>query len=498
MIANVAIDSSVHARPLGVSKLRGRSLRLSASLSVRLVTMAYAVVFGAAGVLDYVGFRSAGYDLGNNVQAIWNTAHGRLLETTAVYGQQFPRLGWHVDPLLVLFAPVWLVWSSPVILLVLQAAVVSAGALPVYWLARKHLRSERAAAFFALAYLLYPATQWNALDPNLGFHPVSLALPLLLYALWWLDEERWVRFGAVALVAAASNEQIPLIVGCFGLWYGVTRRRFVVGAALFGAGLAVTAVDFLYVVPHFSPSGSNPFAYRYAAVGGTTAGILKTVLLHPLRVADVMLTGHKLTYLALLFVPLLGLCLRAPLLLLAAVPPLAINLLSSSHDQSLVSSHYAAAIAAVLFGATIFGAARSTDPVRLSCIVLPAVGLTALLSPFWTALPVARYAVTATPLVQAERHAVRLIPRGVPVSASNILSSHLSDRRRILLFPVIRDAEWIAVDTADTEGASSFRAVVQRLRERGSFATVYESNGVVVMRRIHQSGLAATRAADEA
>jgi uncharacterized membrane protein len=451
------------------------------------VAVTYAVIFGAAGVLDYAGFRSAGYDLGNNVQAIWNTAHGRLLETTAVYGDQFPRLGWHVDPLLVLFAPLWLIWSSPVILLVVQAAVVSAGALPVYWLARKHLGSERAAAFFALAYLLYPATQWNALDPNLGFHPVSLALPLLLYALWWLDEERWVRFGAVALLAAASNEQIPLIVGCFGLWYGVTRRRFVVGAAMFAAGLAITAVDFLYVVPHFTPYGSTPFGDRYAAVGGTTAGILKTLLLHPLKVADVVLTGPKLTYLALLIVPLLGLCFRAPLLLVGAVPPLAINLLSSSHDQSLVSSHYAAAVAAVLFGATIFGAARSANTERLSLTVLAAVGVTAVISPFWTALPVARDVVTAAPLLEAERQAARLIPNGVAVSASNRIGGHLSNRRRILLFPVIRDANWIAVDTADTEGASSFRAVVQRLAKRGRFATVYESNGVVVMRRLNAS-----------
>lgn len=196
-----------------------------------------------------------------------------------------------------------------------------------------------------------------------------------------------------------------------------------------------------------------------------------------------MLTQHKLAYLGLLFIPLLGLCFRAPLLLLAAVPPLAINLLSSSHDQSLVNSHYAASIAAVLFGATIFGAARSADPARLASVVLPAAFLTAVISPFWTALPVARDVVTASPLLQAERHAVGTIPDGVTVSASNKLGGHLSNLRRILLFPVIRDANWIAVDTADTEGASSFRAVVERLRKRRSFAIVSDSHGIVVMRR---------------
>ena len=51
-------------------------------------------------------------------------------------------------------------------------------------------------------------------------------------------------------------------------------------------------------------------------------------------------------------------------------------------------------------------------------------------------------------------------------------------------------AERVAVNTADTEGASPFRPVVDRLRARGSFATVYESNGVVVMRRIHKNGAA--------
>jgi len=370
-----------------------------------------------------------------------------------------------------------------VILLVVQAAAVSAGALPVFWLARKHLHSERAAACFALAYLAYPATQWNALDPNLGFHPVSLALPLLLYALWWLDEERWVLFGIAAVLAAASNEQIALVVGCFGLWYGLTRKRPVVGVGLFAAGLAITAFDFLYVIPHFSLSGTNPFADRYLSLGGTAGAVVKTSMLHPLRAAEVAFTTHKLEYLALLFIPLLGLCFRAPLLLVAALPLLTINLLSSSTDQTTVWSHYAAATTAVLFGATIIGTARTRKPARAAIVVLGAVTVTAVLSPFWTAVPVARDALTGSGLVRAERHAVALVPDGVPVSATNIISAHLSNRRRTMLFPITRRAQWIAVDKADAEGPISLPAEVAKVRRAGAFVTVYESHGVVVMRR---------------
>jgi Predicted membrane protein (DUF2079) len=92
-------------------------------------------------------------------------------------------------------------------------------------------------------------------------------------------------------------------------------------------------------------------------------------------------------------------------------------------------------------------------------------------------------ALADSPLLRAERHAVGLIPDGVPVSASNVLGAHLSVRNRILLFPVIREANWVVVDTADTEWASSFRTALRRLREQGRFVTLYESNGVVVMRR---------------
>ena len=53
----------------------------------------------------------------------------------------------------------------------------------MYWLARKHLRSERAAGHFAFAYLLFPATQFNALTITSGFHAVSMAVPLILFAI---------------------------------------------------------------------------------------------------------------------------------------------------------------------------------------------------------------------------------------------------------------------------------------------------------------------------
>ena len=134
------------------------------------------------------------------VQTVWNTAHGHFLQMTSGDGVQISRLAAHFDPILAAFAPLWWIWPSPEMLLVVQAIAVALGALPVFWLARKHLGSERAGLGFALVYLLYPATEWLTLNE---FHPVALACPFLLFAFWYLDEDRLLPF---AVFAAAGDD----------------------------------------------------------------------------------------------------------------------------------------------------------------------------------------------------------------------------------------------------------------------------------------------------
>ena len=83
------------------------------------------------------------------------------------------RLSGHVDPFLTLLAPLWLVWPSPLALAFAQIAFVSLGALPVFWLGRRHLGSEAAAGLLAIAYLAYP---WTATSAGAAIHPVTFAI----------------------------------------------------------------------------------------------------------------------------------------------------------------------------------------------------------------------------------------------------------------------------------------------------------------------------------
>src|SRR5439155_21805388 len=351
------------ARPPGVAVLSARRLLWAA-------VAAYAAAFATLSVLRDRAFQTGRFDLGNMVQAVWSTAHGHPLRITELGGDQISRLAAHVDPILAVFAPLWWIWPSPDLLLVTQATAIALGAVPVFWLARKHLGSEGAALGFALAYLLLPAVQWLTLNE---FHPVALATPLLLYAFWFLDEDRLLPFALLALLASACKEEIPLVVAGFGIWYGLARRRYAVGAAIAGAGGIWALIAIGVVIPHYNHGASSSFYSRYSEVGGSPKGVLRTAVTHPWTLVEKAFGHRGVHYLIQLGLPLAALWAIAPLALVAALPDLAINLLSATPTQTSIHFHYVAGIVPPLVAASVLGAARLRGRVRPATLAAVAV-----------------------------------------------------------------------------------------------------------------------------
>ena len=451
----------------------------------------YAAGFGVLAALEHRAFETGRFDLGNMVQAIWSTAHGRPLDVTELDGDQINRLGAHVDPLLTAFAPLWWVWPSPTMLVVVQAVAVSLGALPVFWLARKHLGSERQGTLFALAYLLYAPVQWLALDE---FHAVALACPLLLYAVWYLDEGRLAAALPFLGLAALTKEEVPLVIAGLGIWYALARGRRIAGATIAVAGVALSAFFLAVVMPHFRGGDSPAFYDRYDAVGGSPAGIVEKAFTDPLALLQAVTEGRDLTYLLQLAVPLAGLFLAAPLLLVAALPELAANLLSETATQTSIEFHYTAPIAPFLVVGAVFGAARLT---RLAPLVpVAALAGAVALGPLWAG------ELAPDRLSHHDRVAVRavsLVPGGAAVSSTNGLGAHLSARKRIFSFPVVREAEWVLVDLRrasylDRRSAPSTAAIpLAVLLASGDWTSVLEEDGIFVLRRTASTANSTTR-----
>ena len=423
---------------------------------VGAASVAFAGVFGATAVLRHRAFESGRFDLGNMTQAVWSTANGDPLRVTDVHGEQISRLGAHFDPILAALAPLWWLWPSPELLLVVQAVAVAAGALPLYLLARRHV-AARAAAALAVAYLLFPPVQWLTVS---DFHPVALACPLLLAAWYFLDRRRLLPFALFAAAAIATKEHVGLAVAGLGLWYALRYRAWSRGATIAALAGGAALLAALVVVPHFAPTGSSAFESRYDSPA---------------------LDGRDLGYVARLLLSLALLPLAAPLALVAALPELGLNLLSSTVTQTSVRTHYAATIAPALLVAAVFGAAKLGSRAAYAAAAAAAVSTVAL-------GPVGRVEINADEHDSAARSAVALVPPDAAVSATNSLGAHLSERERIFSFPVLREARWVAVDTRrltylDSLRPERARPALAALREDPEWRLVFARDGVLVFRR---------------
>lgn len=479
----------------------------TALLAVWGLMATFGAVFTWLALRRHDAFWTGRFDLGNMVQAVWATAHGHPLEVTNTAGVQFIRLGAHVDPILVLFAPLWRIWPDPRLLLVAQVLIVASGALPVFWLARRWLSDDRLAVAFAAAYLLYPPVQWLVVTE---FHPVALATPLLLFCIWAVEERRPWWLAVCAPLAALTKEQVGLSLAALGVWALVRHRRRWTAAALAVGGTAWTAFCVAVVIPHYSPTGGSPFINRYAGLGESQSEVVKTLVTRPWDAVEVALSWGRFTYLLALLVPLLLLPFLAPLLALGALPDLGLNLLAHYWPQYSVQYQYTATIIPFLIAAAILGLARlrsmrlpapaaaaaaASGPIAaLLVLCMVASGWSQGPLPFWRHVPggsVSRaqeYTVTNHARVQAR--AVALVPDDpdVAVSVTNLMGARVSARRVVYTWPIVKDASWVLVDErrpflADRISTRDHLLLVASLRSDRRFRLVFEEDGVLVFHR---------------
>jgi uncharacterized membrane protein len=444
----------------------------------------------------YESFRLGRYDLGNMVQAVWSTAHGRPLETTNGHtGEQMVRLGSHVDPILAALTPLWLVAPSPLTLVAIQVAAVALGALPVFWLARRHLSSERAAALLALAYLAYPWIAWTAVD---AFHPVTLAIPLFLFAVWYLHTDRLWLFSVCAVLAMTTGELMGITVAALGVWYALARRRRTAGLVIAAGGVAWTLIALYVVVPVFS-GGASVFYGLYGSVGGTPWGVVRTTFTDPVTILSAVTHGRDLLYVALVVVPLAGAFLLAPALAAVALPQLTANLLSDLSSTTDPHAHYVAGILPFLFAAVAVGLGRLSPrgAIRAAALVLTlCVAATITVGPWPGALagsPTFYRLDRSEEQIRAVRQAVALVPDAVPVSSTNRAGSHLAERRYLYSVPVVGRADWIVIDSSDTwipDAAggrwdpAALQAFQDRIASSPKWRKVFGHDGVLVYRKV--------------
>ena len=276
-------------------------------------------------------------------QAVWSLANGHGFTVTDPAGEQISRLGAHVEPILLAFVPFWKVWPDPRMLMIVQALAVATIAIPTYLLARHWLDDRVTSVAFAAVSLMLPAVQWATL---FDFHPVTLAAPLLMWAIRAAVTGRILVLVVCAGAALMTKEQVGLAVAILGVWIAVRLGRRLVGWVLAATSLAWTAIAVSVIVPYFRDGAASPFIEeRYGDLGSSASEVVWSIVTRPWDAAAQAMSVDRFAYMAATLLPLIVLGAFAPLLAAGALPDLVLNLLSSSNEQHSIEYHYGAVIA---------------------------------------------------------------------------------------------------------------------------------------------------------
>jgi uncharacterized membrane protein len=330
-------------------------------------------------------YQTGGFDLAVYAQTVWNTIQGNWFRSTYEPGWEI-LLADHFEPILLPISLLYLLWPNPKMLLLLQTVALALGAFPVYWLARDGLRAvlsgnsspgegetaqpaspaaellvKLSALAFAVIYLLYPPFQSAV---YYEFHPSALAIPFLLFALYFMRLRRAGLFFVFILLAMSTKETLPLVTLGVGLYLLVIRREWVLGTVTVLVSAVWFVVGVFVVIPHFSPGGKSLYftSEYYDWLGDSSGEIVLRLITHPGLLVERLFSQLSTEYLVgilgpMAFVSVLGL----PVLLLA-LPPLALNALSDVTLQYSMGSyfHYAAPLVPFVIVAAIDGTAFLT------------------------------------------------------------------------------------------------------------------------------------------
>lgn len=486
------------------------------ALAAAAVTAAAALTFYLVSCLRYASYHTLSFDLALYVRHLWGIRRGDLVSPLVDHH----LLSLHAEP--ILWPLAWLTAVLPTVetLLLLQAVALAAPGLILY---RAYLRAADPAdaGRKPVALCLCAASVLAPLPGHLAdfdFHPITLAVPLLLLGclkLWpppgapgpaGPREQRSDALSGQAqrqghrdrllaasylLLALACREDVALVVAVvLGLCAlqaaavpGPLRGRAAAAAWPSLGALAAVAYFVLYwlvVRPHFGVEKSS-LAMHFPDLGDTPQTIALAVRRRPWLLLS-HLDQHHLVFLAQLLLPLALLPLLAPRLLLPALPPLSLLLIDRLPEAaSLRLSHYPTLLLPFLLLATLQGLLRLRGRRWAGPLLLGAAALGHLL---WGASPLSltchRDELRDGPHTAHAAALAAACPADLPVSMPIEITPHVAERADLRVAPTVGQRTEVVVLSTRIISILG-RSIVSQLER--SFARVGAQGPYLLMRR---------------
>jgi uncharacterized membrane protein len=316
-----------------------------------------------------------GFDLNFFHNLVWNTAHGNGWIQTSTYHEPPGIFGeTHLEPILLLAVPLYLVVPRLETLFFVQSLVLGLGAFGVYRVARSGRASVAAACVAAWIYLgWWPLWRMAQADVR----PLTWSIPFLVLLVAALREDRRTEALTWALLACLCREEVPvLVVALCGGHFAISFLAEDAARRSTAIRVASAAIVF-FVVTTLLRTNTTFYIQPEVWLDGLTSSDAPSAAEQWGRDAGEM-WSRRLTWLGAWLLPVGMGALAAPEVLLGALP-LMVYLFSQGHEWATWEGPYIhhtaplvglmAAAAALGWGRILTALGRVTPPRATMAIV---------------------------------------------------------------------------------------------------------------------------------
>ncbi len=407
---------------------------------VLIYCLIFFLVYLSFSYYQHINLKTSLFDLGLQEHVIRQTAYGNFFRS-GVETENY--LGDHFSLIILPISIIYRLFPHTLTLLFIQVAGVTLSVLGIFRLGKQQLKSSVLPILLTIIFSWY----WGISGLLLfDFHMESLALPLLIWGLFFLFQDKCRHTLLLFAMAILCKEDIGIFVGFVGI-YLLFKKQYKYGAGLALLGFLYSSVVIFQIMPMIRGNSLDTMQ-RYQYLGNSPAEMLDNVIKSPSLLWSELFTLHKAKYLLKLFLPTGGSIIFAPLTGIIFLPHLFLNLLADYPPQSSALYQYDIVTSIGIFFGSILGFSKLENlrtkrvrPRRILATVLFFLVFTNLF--FIIKHPLLDHIINFENrggAYSSVRELSKLIPDNATVAVSNSLGTQFVNHDNLLLF----DPDWIS------------------------------------------------------
>ncbi len=474
-----------------------------------LVFSLFSLIFASITFVNHCNFRTYGWDLGINHNAIYDYAHFRWNDCMVMQPSFTNVLSDHFSLYPILVSPFYWIFGTWTMLL-FQFLAILFGGFGIYRyiqeLTKNNTISIIAVAHFFSFYGIYSALSFD-------YHDNVVATMFVPWFLLYFELENWkktILFFVLILIAKENMALWAVFLG-FGVSFKALLQKDK-QTALKGLFFALAAgIYFILVlkviIPSLATPGRDYLHNSFNALGGNFGEVIVNIIKHPLKTIELLFVNHSgdpaydgikiETYLAL---ALAGgfLLVLAPEYLIMIVPILGQKMFNDVPGRWGISAHYSIEFAPIIVIAvyTIIHRLKKYK-VAVASVFLAA---TFISSASFLDHRTSEYYNQANSQFYKKAHwkrdfdvaevnrLLKTIPEDARVSAQSALIPHLSFRDIIYHYPHVDDAEYIALLLKDTnkypQDETSYNKAISDFLASGEWKIFVKTDALLILKKI--------------